>query len=96
MDISDWRKKIDAIDSAMLQLISLRAALALEVGRLKMNNGIALRAPAREQEIVTRMKSANPGPLDGEAVAKIYTLIVKECTRAQRVHGFGGTAKRRA
>ena len=33
MDISDWRKKIDAIDTAMLQLINLRAGLALEVGR---------------------------------------------------------------
>lgn len=89
MDISDWRKKIDAIDTAMLHLINLRAELALEVGKLKKDGGIALRAPAREQEIVERMKSANPGPLDGEAVAKIYTLIVAECTRSQERHAFG-------
>ena len=89
MDISDWRRKIDAVDTAMLQLINLRAELALEVGRLKKDNGIALRAPAREQAIVARMKNANPGPLGGDAVSKIYTLIVKECTNAQRKHGFG-------
>ncbi len=96
MDISGWRKKIDAIDTAMLQLINLRAELALEVGRLKRDNGIALRARGREQEIVARMKRANPGPLDGAAVAKIYTLIVKECINAQRTHGFGGKSAKRA
>ena len=97
MDISDWRKKIDAVDTAMLQLINLRAELVLEVGRLKKDNGLALRAPAREEAIVARMKSANPGPLDKEAVAKIYALIVKECTRAQKLDGFGAAAtKRRA
>ena len=92
MDISDWRRKIDAIDTAMLHLINLRAELALEVGKLKKDGGIALRAPAREQEIVARMKSANPGPLDARAVSRIYTLIVGECIRTQRRCGFDGAA----
>ena len=97
MDISDWRRKIDAIDTAMLHLINLRAELALEVGRLKKDGGIALRAPLREHEIVARMKGANPGPLDSAAVAKIYTLIVAECTRAQETGGFGsGKGSKRA
>jgi len=89
MKIKNWRKKIDAIDSAMLQLLNLRTELALEVGRLKDERGLSLRVPAREQEILSRMKKMNPGPLSGESVAKIYQLILDESIRTQEMHGCG-------
>ncbi|MFZ0580117.1 MAG: chorismate mutase [Candidatus Acidiferrales bacterium] len=87
--IGDWRAKIDAIDTTLLHLLNVRAGFALEVGRLKGASGIALRVPAREQEILTRMKSLNPGPLDSEAVEKIYRLILHESIRVQEAHGLG-------
>ena len=87
--IGDWRAKIDAIDTTLLHLLNVRAGFALEVGRLKGASGIALRVPAREQEILSRMKSLNPGPLDGEAVGKIYRLILHESIRIQEAHGLG-------
>lgn len=89
MKITDWRRKIDAIDTAMLHLLNLRTELALEVGRLKSEEGVALRAPVREQEILARMKDLNPGPLDGEAVEKIYQLILDQSIRTQERHGWG-------
>jgi chorismate mutase-like protein len=87
--IGDWRTKIDAIDTTLLHLLNVRAAFALEVGRLKGASGIALRVPAREQEILSRMKALNPGPLDSEAVEKIYRLILHESIRIQEDHGLG-------
>ncbi|MGA7855737.1 MAG: chorismate mutase [Candidatus Acidiferrales bacterium] len=90
--IGDWRAKIDAIDTTLLHLLNVRAGFALEVGRLKGASGIALRVPAREQEILTRMKSLNPGPLDSEAVEKIYRLILHESIRVQEAHGLGNLA----
>ena len=57
--IIDWRSKIDAIDTAMLHLLSLRTELALEVGRLNADEGVALRVPAREQEILGWHKETN-------------------------------------
>jgi len=95
MSIEDWRRKIDAVDAALLQLLNLRASLALEVGKMKRQEGVSLRAPVREQEILSRMKQANPGPLDGEAVARIYELILAESIRAQENDGGGspGEAK---
>jgi chorismate mutase-like protein len=87
--IGDWRAKIDAIDTTLLHLLNVRAGFALEVGRLKGASGIALRVPAREQEILSRMKSLNPGPLDGEAVEKIYRQILHESIRIQVAHGLG-------
>jgi chorismate mutase/prephenate dehydratase len=83
MEISDWRSKIDAVDTAMLHLMNLRAGFALEVARLKGQNGLSLRTPERERQIVERMQSLNPGPLDAAAVEEIYSTIVGQCIRAQ-------------
>ncbi|HKV47989.1 MAG TPA: chorismate mutase [Candidatus Acidoferrales bacterium] len=83
MDISDWRKKIDAVDTAVLHLLNLRAGFALEVGKIKGAEGISMRTPERERQIVERMQSLNPGPLDAEAIGLIYETIVSQCIRAQ-------------
>jgi chorismate mutase-like protein len=91
MRIDDWRKKIDAIDTALLHLLNLRAQLAVEVGRMKQEDGVALRAPAREQEILSRMKELNPGPLDDITVERVYQLILDESIRTQELHGFGNS-----
>ncbi|HUJ32527.1 MAG TPA: chorismate mutase [Candidatus Acidoferrum sp.] len=87
MKIDDWRRKIDAIDTAMLHLLNLRTELALEVGRLKGEAGLVLRVPEREREILTRMKSLNPGPLDGKAIGTIYQVILDESIRTQVKNG---------
>jgi chorismate mutase len=87
MDISDWRKKIDEVDAAVLKLVNLRADMAIEIGKLKSREGIGLRTPSREREIVVRMQAANPGPLDAESIAKIYETIVSQCIRAQERNG---------
>ena len=92
MKIDDWRRKIDAIDTAMLHLLNLRTELALEVGRFKNEEGVALRVPEREREILNRLKGINPGPLDGEAVEKIYQLILDQSVRAQERQGLGSGA----
>ena len=93
MKIHNWRKKIDAIDTAMLHLLNLRTELALEVGRLKGNAGLELRVPAREHEILSRMERLNSGPLDREAVVKIYQLILDESIRVQELNGCGRSGK---
>ena len=92
LKIGDWRTKIDAIDTTLLHLLNVRAAFALEVGKLKGEAGIRLRVPAREKEILSRMKKLNPGPLDSEAVEKIYQLILDESIRIQESYGYGTAA----
>lgn len=89
MKIGDWRTKIDAIDTTLLHLLNVRAGFALEVGRLKGSQGLALRVPQREQEILTRLKSLNPGPLDDRAIEAIYRTILGESIRIQADHGLG-------
>jgi chorismate mutase/prephenate dehydratase len=93
--IIDWRGKIDAIDTALLHLLNLRTELALEVGRLKADEGVSLRVPAREQEIMSRMKTLNPGPLAIDSVVKIYQVILDESIRTQQQYGFGAHESRK-
>jgi chorismate mutase len=92
LKIGDWRTKIDAIDTTLLHLLNVRAAFALEVGKLKGEAGMLLRVPARENEILSRMKKLNPGPLDSEAVENIYQLILDESIRIQESYGYGTVA----
>jgi chorismate mutase-like protein len=89
MRINDWRRKIDAIDTAMLHLLNLRAELALEVGRLKGQHGVGLRVPEREQQILGRMKRLNSGPLSDQSVEKIYQMILDESIHTQEKNGYG-------
>lgn len=93
MKIDDWRRKIDAIDTAMLHLLNLRTELALEVGRLKGQAGLVLRVPEREREILNRMKALNPGPLDSTAIARIYQVVLDESIRTQVLNGCGTAAE---
>jgi len=95
MTISDWRKKIDEIDTVLLQLLNLRTEFAVEVARLKEEEGLSLCAPEREQKVIAGMKNLNDGPLDGEAVTRIFRAIMDESRRIQEIHAGEGNAGER-
>ena len=95
MTIGDWRKKIDEIDTVLLQLLNLRTEFAVEVARLKEEEGLSLCAPEREQKVIAGMKNLNDGPLDGEAVTRIFRAIMDESRRIQEMHAGEGSAGRR-
>jgi chorismate mutase len=91
MSISDCRKRIDEIDTAILHFLNQRAELAVKVGRFKGQRGMTLRTPAREQQIVSRLKRLNSGPLSDQSVEKIYQAILDESIHTQEVNGCGIT-----
>ena len=66
--LEDLRKKIDALDDALVRLLNARAACALEIGRFKKEIGLAIYQPSREAEVLGHVQSINPGPLDDGAV----------------------------
>lgn len=75
--LQKFRERIDAIDDELLKLISERAHLAQEVGRLKQGNQIY--RPEREAQVLRRIKEANPGPLPGETAARLFREIMSAC-----------------
>jgi len=79
------RKKIDALDEALVRLLNARAACALEIGRVKKEVGLAVYQPSREAEVLGHVQHINPGPLDDGAVRRLFERIIDEARRLERI-----------
>jgi chorismate mutase/prephenate dehydratase len=83
--IAGRRAGIDRIDGELVKLLSERARLAQEIGKLK-GDGPVLR-PEREAAVLRRATSANPGPLPNESLGRVFAEIVSACRALeQRLH----------
>ena len=89
MKIDELRKRIDLLDDVLLRIFSERARLAIEIGHVKKELGLAVFDPAREKQIFTRMKGDNPGPLDGGAIVRLFERVVDESRRLERINSQG-------
>lgn len=78
MDIGDWRKRIDELDAMLVELLNRRSRCAGEIGKLKRKAGLPLYQPAREREILERVERMNGGPLDNDALKRLFERIVDE------------------
>jgi chorismate mutase-like protein len=83
MTIEDWRAKIDALDKKMLELLRERAACVIEVGKIKGAQNIQVFDPEREKRIIQNILQENKGPLDEEAVRRIFECVIKEMRRIE-------------
>lgn len=70
------RRRIDALDERILELLNLRAAVVVEIGRLKRASEADFHVPARELEIYDRLARLNKGPFPHEAVRAVFREIV--------------------
>ena len=80
------RARINSIDAELLRLISERAACAQDVAKIKDAHGEAVKyyRPEREAEILRRIKAQNPGPLDGEEIARLFREIMSACLALEK------------
>lgn len=81
------RSRIDLIDQELLQLISERARCAQQVAHIKTEatgSAVQFYRPEREAAVLRRIKDINPGPLDGEEVARLFREIMSACLALER------------
>lgn len=76
MDIADWRKRIDELDQKLVRLLNQRAECAVQIGRLKRNTNLPVYEPDRERIIFENICRANPGPLSGADLKRVYERII--------------------
>ena len=86
MDISDWRKKIDSIDSQVIALLSERASYAVEIGKIKREMGLPIFDASREDEVLTALVQQNPGPLSDTSIRRIFQTLMEETRVTEAAH----------
>jgi chorismate mutase-like protein len=83
MTIEDWRAKIDALDRRLVELLSERAQCALAVGKIKNSQNMQVFDPERERQIILNILKQNKGPLDDDALRRIFERVIDECRRIE-------------
>src|SRR5262245_9628336 len=69
------RRSIDAIDKEMVRLLNERAGCAIALGRIKKDRGLPIYQPAREEEVLGNVQRVNVGPLESEALRRLFERI---------------------
>lgn len=78
------RKEIDSVDGQLLTLCNRRAALSLEVGRIKAHVPGIIFKPLREKEVLDGLAAQNPGPLPEDHLRAIWREIFSSSRALQR------------
>ena len=84
-ELDDLRKRIDLLDESLVRLLNARAACALEIGRVKREMGVPIYQPERESEVLKNVQSLNRGPLDQDAIKRLFERIIDEARHLERI-----------
>lgn len=84
-EIAVLRARIDKIDARLVSLLSERAECALAIGHLKRALHMAIYQPAREIDVLDHVCRLNAGPLDDEAIRRLFERIIDEARRLERI-----------
>lgn len=76
-EIGEKRASIDEIDKQLVGLLNDRARLSLAIRNLKPEVHMGLYDAKREEEIFSKVKEYNEGPLYNENLREIYAGILK-------------------
>ena len=82
--LKDLRARIDELDDELLEILQRRAAVSIEIGRVKKRHALAVVDRPREKAVLDRLTRLSQGrPLNGGAVREIYSTIIRACRAAQ-------------
>ena len=83
MNLEDKRRRIDAIDDAITDLLNDRAAIAKEIALIKMSGGLPIVDVQREVQVLRRLVGRNTGEFKNTTLVSIFRRILDESRRIQ-------------
>jgi 3-deoxy-7-phosphoheptulonate synthase/chorismate mutase-like protein len=85
LGVPSLRDDVDRIDRELLRLIARRLERSVEIGRIKIQQGLPLRSPDREDELIEEARQdAERLGVDADYAADLMELILEHSRRAQR------------
>lgn len=76
MSLKNYRKKIDLLDAKIVEMINDRAAISHAIGKTKQKQNSNIYSPAREKEVLERIKKLNKGPMPYEVFEAVYREVM--------------------
>ena len=76
MNINEYRKEIDEIDSAMLSLFEKRMETAAKIGKYKKENAIPIKNTDRERELLQKICEKADPELSAYA-RRLFSLLIE-------------------
>jgi chorismate mutase len=83
--IDEYREQITAADRVLLAAVNERIELVRALHEYKQAEGLPLRDPAREDDLIRQMQVENSGPLSDSGVADLFHYLLT-LTRKE-IHG---------
>ncbi len=81
--IEDLRNEIDALDDALVELLTQRAVCARDIGRLKKAASLSMHVPERERQVVERLSKKATPELPPDAITSVFREIMSVCLRLE-------------
>jgi chorismate mutase len=88
LSVDALRAEIDQIDEVIVRLLDRRARCAYAIGRVKHAEGRPIYEPAREAAVLAHVRAVNAalgGPLDDDAIGRLFERVIDEARRIQRI-----------
>lgn len=76
MSLEELRKKIDEVDSRLVELLNTRAQIVVDVGKHKSKTAGATYAPDREKAVLKKIIDENKGPLPNKTLTAIWRELM--------------------
>ncbi|STO07709.1 bifunctional 3-deoxy-7-phosphoheptulonate synthase/chorismate mutase [Exiguobacterium aurantiacum] len=77
------RREMDELNREMLDLLSRRGALAVEIGKVKRLQGVERYDPVREREMLDFIAAENPGPFETPRLQHLFKEMFKASAELQ-------------
>jgi len=82
--LAECRRNIDRIDVQLLALLNERARVVEIIGTVKRDQAMPVYEPNREHQVYKNVLDNNHGPLDGDAVRRIFERVIDEMRTLQK------------
>lgn len=86
MELSDWRRRIDALNQQLLELLNERAKCAQGIAEIKKKKMLPVLDGERERQVIEAVLAGNKGPLPDDSIRRIFECIMAEHRRLEELH----------